>query len=91
MAARDCSISPVLPRGPSHGGFKLKEGGFGFVIRKKFLLLRHWCRLPRETVGLYSNINISLLEISNISLLEISKVRFYGLSQRSGERCPWSG
>lgn len=83
MAARDCSISPVLPRGPSHGGFKLKEGGFGFVIRKKFLLLRHWCRLPRETVGLYSNINISLLEIS--------KVRFYGLSQRSGERCPWSG
>lgn len=63
VAARDCSISPVLPRGPSHGGFKLKEGGFGFVIRKKFLLLRHWCRLPREAM--------------DAPLLEVLKVRLY--------------
>lgn len=58
------SISPVLPRGPRCGGFKVKEGGLRLVIRKKLFSLRHWCGLPREA--------------ADAPLLELFKVRLYG-------------
>ena len=48
-------------------GFKLKEGRFRLDIRKKFFVLRvvrHWHRLPRETVDAPS--------------LEMSKTRLDG-------------
>ncbi|KFW02647.1 hypothetical protein N327_03448, partial [Fulmarus glacialis] len=48
-------------------GFKRKEGGFAFSIRKKFCtarVVRHWNRLPREAVDVPS------LEVFNARLDE---------------------
>ncbi|KFW12552.1 hypothetical protein N326_08186, partial [Eurypyga helias] len=48
-------------------GFKLKDGKFRLGIRKKFFIegvVRHWNRLPRETVDALS------LEVSKARLDE---------------------
>lgn len=56
--------------------FKLKEGGFGLAIRKKFFsmsVVRDWKKLPREVV--------------KIPPMEVFKARLVEASGRGP--CPW--